>query len=119
MQRFAAAIPSVLGRNASKSNFLKTEKSVRTMQIGRTLSDKVAKHSTTPFPEFDTFTSHDELYKFSLDSPDFFWGTLARSRINWYRDFGSVKDCDLTRGHVRWFLDGQLNVSGNYHSVFY
>ena len=79
----------------------------------RCLSDK-APVSTTPFPEFDSrFKTHDELYQYSLDQPDSFWGTLARSRLDWFEDFGQVKDCDMKKGHIRWFLDGKINVSGD------
>ena len=75
--------------------------------------------TTTPLPEFEShgFSSHDDLYRMSIDQPDHFWGTLARSRLSWIKDFGMVKDCDLRRGHIRWFLDGKINVSGEKYSM--
>jgi hypothetical protein len=43
---------------------------------------------------------------------DLFWGTLARLRLRWNRDFQQVSDCNMETGSFRWFLGGQLNVSG-------
>jgi hypothetical protein len=73
--------------------------------------------STTPFPEFEnvpTIRSHDDLYQLSLKEPDMFWGKLARSRLEWLRDFRQVKDVNMSRGYIRWFLDGKINASGMY-----
>ncbi|XP_045185651.2 acetyl-coenzyme A synthetase 2-like, mitochondrial [Mercenaria mercenaria] len=113
MKRLILSLPSVLGRGASKLKLRNNANTTTSLQGGREFSDEAVDHSTTPFPEFDSFKTHDELYQFSLNSPEFFWGTLARSRLKWFRDFGQVKDCDLIRGHIRWFLDGQLNVAVN------
>lgn len=71
---------------------------------------------STKFPEFQNnpqLQSHDQIYKFSLENPDQFWSTLARSRLQWSRDFDTVKDCDIIKGHIKWFLGGQLNASVN------
>lgn len=115
MKRLVVAFPRALGRNASKAILQTDANTAKTLQTGRQFSvqsDKVPV-STTAFPEFDSsFKTHDELYRFSLNTPDFFWGTLARSRLDWFADFGQVKDCDLSRGHIRWFLDGKINVAG-------
>jgi len=83
------------------------------------LTTKLASTSsftTTPLPEFDSdgLKSHEELYKLSLDKPDYFWGTLARSRLQWLQDFTMVHDCDMNTGRIRWFQDGKINASGNY-----
>ncbi|KAL5008679.1 hypothetical protein ScPMuIL_014260 [Solemya velum] len=72
--------------------------------------------STTPFPEFandSSIRTHDDLHKLSIRSPEIFWGRLARSRLSWAKDFNQVLDCDLKRGHIRWFLDGRINASVN------
>ncbi|KAK3596053.1 hypothetical protein CHS0354_032581 [Potamilus streckersoni] len=72
--------------------------------------------STTPMAEFENepnIHTHNDLYQFSLQNPDRFWGTLARSRLNWFKDFSKVSDCDMKKGHFRWFLDGKLNVAVN------
>ncbi|KAL3874415.1 hypothetical protein ACJMK2_037432 [Sinanodonta woodiana] len=72
--------------------------------------------STTPMAEFENepnIHTHADLYQFSLQNPDRFWGTLARSRLNWFKDFSKVSDCDMKKGRFRWFLDGKLNVAVN------
>ena len=76
--------------------------------------------STTPVPEFESgsIKTHDDLYKLSLEKPDLFWGKLARSRLNWFKDFSLVRDCDLSKGYIRWFLDGKINASGKNNFLF-
>ncbi|OWF53758.1 Acetyl-coenzyme A synthetase 2-like, mitochondrial [Mizuhopecten yessoensis] len=72
--------------------------------------------TTTPFPEFQgdsRFKSHADLHNASLQNPDHFWGTLAKSRLQWFQTFNQVKDCDINKGHIRWFMDGKLNASVN------
>lgn len=76
---------------------------------------------STKFPEFQNnpqLQSHDQIYKFSLENPDQFWSSLARSRLQWSRDFDTIKDCDISKGHIKWFLGGQLNASGNLKLIF-
>ncbi|XP_022332508.2 acetyl-coenzyme A synthetase 2-like, mitochondrial isoform X1 [Crassostrea virginica] len=71
---------------------------------------------STKFPEFQSnpqLQTHDQIYKFSLENPDQFWSTLARSRLQWSTDFDTIKDCDINEGRIRWFLGGQLNASVN------
>ena len=83
-------------------------------QSSRSVSSNRKHVSTTPVPEFESgsIRTHDDLYKLSLAKPDLFWGKLARSRLDWYKDFSLVRDCDLSKGHIRWFLDGKINASG-------
>ncbi|XP_033733582.1 acetyl-coenzyme A synthetase 2-like, mitochondrial [Pecten maximus] len=72
--------------------------------------------TTTPFPEFQgdpQLKSHADLYNASLQNPDHFWGTLAKSRLQWFQTFNQIKDCDINQGHIRWFMDGKLNASVN------
>ena len=71
--------------------------------------------TTTPFPEFSDLSqlkSHDDLHKFSLESPQEFWGRLARSRLRWDQDFRSALQSKFEDGKVAWFSDGKLNASG-------
>ena len=70
---------------------------------------------SSPIPEFDGrpgINSYHDMYKFSLEHPDVFWGTLARSRLEWIKDFDRVQDCSFAEGKVSWFLNGKINVSG-------
>jgi acetyl-CoA synthetase len=71
---------------------------------------------TSPLPEFDglkNIQSYEELYKFSLDEPDIFWGKLARNRLSWFKDFDEVKDVNMDGSKIKWFLNGKINASGN------
>uniref|UniRef100_H3DG14 Acetyl-coenzyme A synthetase n=1 Tax=Tetraodon nigroviridis TaxID=99883 RepID=H3DG14_TETNG len=42
-----------------------------------------------------------------------FWAAAARRRLRWIRTFDTAQDCDLSRGKIRWFEGGRLNVSVN------
>lgn len=72
--------------------------------------------STAILPEISQFNpnlrTHQELYEFSLEHPEEFWGTLAKSRLTWMKPFEKVMDCDMKEGHFKWFLGGKLNVAG-------
>ena len=81
----------------------------------RGISNKSTSFVSTSIPEFEGrpgINSYKDLYEFSLDSPDQFWATLARSRLKWFKDFDRVQDCDLNEGKISWFLNGKINVSG-------
>ena len=70
---------------------------------------------SAPIPEFEDepgIKSYADLYRFSLSNPDVFWSRLAKSRLKWYQDFDTVKDCDMNKGNIAWFLNGKINVSG-------
>uniref|UniRef100_H3D771 Acetyl-coenzyme A synthetase n=1 Tax=Tetraodon nigroviridis TaxID=99883 RepID=H3D771_TETNG len=45
--------------------------------------------------------------------PDRFWGAAAADRLRWVEPFQRVRDCELSRGRIHWFLGGKLNVSVN------
>ena len=53
-------------------------------------------------------------YRASVEDPQRFWGEVAR-RIDWIRAPTQVKDVsyDLADFRIRWYADGQLNVSAN------
>jgi acetyl-CoA synthetase len=60
---------------------------------------------------------HDDyqrLYKESIEDPEGFWGRMGQ-RVDWFKPYGRVKDVsfDLEDFRIRWFQDGQLNVSVN------
>ena len=56
--------------------------------------------------------NHAAVYNESLANPEAFWGHLARTRLNWMKDFDSVMDCDMSQGRINWFSGGKLNVTG-------
>ncbi len=56
---------------------------------------------------------YDELYRQSVSDPDAFWAKQAQ-RLHWDKPFTKVSDVKYTKPvHVRWFEDGELNVSYN------
>ncbi|KAJ7344989.1 hypothetical protein JRQ81_000939 [Phrynocephalus forsythii] len=71
---------------------------------------------TAYMPEATAFPGardHQGLYQVSVEQSDAFWGALARSRLMWINPFHSISYCGLQKGHISWFLGGQLNVAVN------
>ena len=68
--------------------------------------------SKMAFPLTHVSKDHNVWYRESIENADLFWGNLARKRLKWIKDFDVVKDCNLSEGKVKWFLGGQINVSG-------
>jgi len=54
------------------------------------------------------------LYAESLGDPDGFWRRVAQ-RLDWIKPFTQVKDVSFAAAdlHIRWFHDGQINLSAN------
>lgn len=57
------------------------------------------------------------LLEFSVSNSDSFWAAVGRQRLSWITPFHTTQDCDLSRGQIRWFEGGKLNVSGKTTSV--
>ena len=57
---------------------------------------------------------YDALYEASIKDPDTFWRAEA-SRLDWMKPFTKVKNVsyDAKDLHIKWFEDGELNVSVN------
>ncbi|MBE0363014.1 acetyl-CoA synthetase [Pseudoalteromonas ulvae UL12] len=57
---------------------------------------------------------YQELYQWSIDDPAAFWHEQGQ-RLDWIKPFTKVKNTSFDQGHVdiRWYEDGQLNVSYN------
>ena len=57
---------------------------------------------------------YPRLYGESVSDPEGFWRRIAQ-RIDWIKPFSRVKDTSFAAEdcHIRWFEDGQLNVSSN------
>src|SRR5690242_4980876 len=55
------------------------------------------------------------MYRESVTKTEAFWAKQARERLTWSKPFTQVKDTsfDANDLHVRWFADGELNVSVN------
>ena len=70
---------------------------------------------STSIPEFEkhpNIKNYSDLYDYSVNNSDEFWRTLAKSRLNWLKEFSTVSDCDISKGKIGWFVDGKLNVAG-------
>ncbi len=65
-----------------------------------------------PAVRYSESPEYASMYRESVENPGLFWGRLARSMLTWVRDYDQVMDCCLEEGKNRWFLGGQLNVSG-------
>jgi acetyl-CoA synthetase len=57
---------------------------------------------------------YQAMYDASIRDPEGFWREQAKT-VDWIKPFNVVKDCSFAADdlHVRWFADGQLNVSAN------
>ena len=57
---------------------------------------------------------YDRLYQESVSDPEAFWAREGK-RIDWIKPYTKVRDVsfDAKDFHVRWYYDGQLNVSVN------
>uniref|UniRef100_A0A671UZR8 acetate--CoA ligase n=1 Tax=Sparus aurata TaxID=8175 RepID=A0A671UZR8_SPAAU len=53
------------------------------------------------------------LQEFSVSNGESFWAAAARHRLSWISPFHTAQDCDLSRGRIKWFEGGKLNVSVN------
>jgi acetyl-CoA synthetase len=60
-----------------------------------------------------TADSYKSLYKQSIDHPETFWAAQAEQFLDWSKPWHKVMDCDFSKGHIRWFDGGELNVSVN------
>ncbi|XP_028677085.1 acetyl-coenzyme A synthetase 2-like, mitochondrial [Erpetoichthys calabaricus] len=62
---------------------------------------------------FPYVADYSDLYKYSVNQGDSFWGAVGRERLSWMKPFHTVQDCDFREGKIRWFEGGQLNVAVN------
>ncbi|CAG09147.1 unnamed protein product, partial [Tetraodon nigroviridis] len=62
---------------------------------------------------FEGVSDRSALQRFSVSNSERFWAAAARRRLRWIRTFDTAQDCDLSRGKIRWFEGGRLNVSVN------
>ena len=53
-----------------------------------------------------------ELYERSVKDPEDFWAEMAED-ITWIKKWDKVSDFDFTKGDIKWFEGGKLNVSYN------
>ena len=53
-------------------------------------------------------------YQHSMDDNDGFWGDVGQ-RIDWFKPYTQIKDVSYAKDdlYIRWYADGELNVSYN------
>ncbi len=56
---------------------------------------------------------YEKLYRQSIDEPETFWAEQAEHFLDWFKPWDNVMDYDYTKGYIRWFEGGELNVSYN------
>ncbi len=56
---------------------------------------------------------YEALYKRSMDDPEGFWGQRTKELLTWFKEPTKILDADLHKPEVKWFEDGELNVSYN------
>ncbi|MBE0437101.1 MAG: acetate--CoA ligase, partial [Methylomicrobium sp.] len=60
-----------------------------------------------------TTERYETLYRQSIDEPESFWAEQAEQFLDWFKPWDKVMDYDYTKGYIRWFEGGELNVSYN------
>ena len=53
-----------------------------------------------------------KMYEESVNDPKGFWDKQAE-RLDWFKKWDNTLDWDFTKGHIRWYEGGKLNVSYN------
>ena len=59
-----------------------------------------------------SFKSYEKKYSDSIQNSDDFWADIA-GRITWYQKWRKVSDNDYSKGEIKWYEEGKLNVSYN------
>ena len=59
-----------------------------------------------------SFKSYEKKYSDSIQNSDDFWADIA-GRITWYQKWRKVSDNDYSKGKIKWYEEGKLNVSYN------
>ena len=59
-------------------------------------------------------SDYDSMYAKSVNNPEDFWSEHGK-RIDWIKPFSKIKNVDFSHPNVsiKWFEDGELNVSSN------
>ncbi len=62
--------------------------------------------------QIKSLEEYKEVYKKSVDNPEEFWAEQART-FQWQKPFTKVLDWNFDGPDVRWFEDGQVNITEN------
>ena len=61
----------------------------------------------------DSPEKYSQLYKESVNEPEFFWSELASNNFLWEAKWSKVLDWDFRKAKVSWFKDAKLNITIN------
>jgi acetyl-CoA synthetase len=58
--------------------------------------------------------AYEAMYAASIEDPEAFWAEQAKT-LDWHKPFSEIKDTSFAADdlHIRWFTDGEINVSAN------
>lgn len=60
-----------------------------------------------------SLSAYQEAYKESIENPSQFWSKIASENFLWHKPFSKVLDWNFDDYQVKWFEDGQLNITVN------
>jgi acetyl-CoA synthetase len=79
----------------------------------------MSEHKVYPVPADFAANAHIDaeqyaaMYRRSVDDPEGFWAEQAKTFLDWSQPWSKVLDWNFSKGHIRWFEGGKLNVSVN------
>ena len=59
------------------------------------------------------FNAYQKAYKESVENPEKFWAKIASENFIWDKPFTKILDWNFNDYQVKWFEDGQLNITTN------
>ena len=62
--------------------------------------------------EIRSLEQYHQAYKNSVEDPEKFWGDLSKEFV-WHKQPTAILDWDFKKPEVRWFADGELNITEN------
>ena len=73
------------------------------------------------YPVFESFkttthadqTTYESMYAQSVADPDAFWADQADKMLDWYQKWDTVSEVDYSKGQIKWFEGGKINVAYN------
>ncbi|MCG5547601.1 acetate--CoA ligase [Halorhodospira halochloris] len=60
-----------------------------------------------------SFEQYQQMYERSLNDPEGFWSEQADKFLDWFSKWGTTCEWDLSKGDIRFFAGGKLNVAYN------
>jgi len=67
---------------------------------------------STPFYQINSQEAYDKAYKNSIQNPEKFWESIAET-FEWRKKWSKVMESDFKKPNVKWFLEGELNITEN------